>query len=244
MAADAGTGSKWLLGLLLYFLIYTIILFGVTNSMSYYGTSSGITYNSAFSSGFTEHCSDPRNTAGTYLFNDREADLSCNLITDVNRCNSFYNCEKRVTTTYLWFFTKDVPAYCANFNNDSNVGVSPAWLYNYGNSTLPTEVYGSDAGYLVNISASVVSGNDEISIASTPRILHNKTLCTTLGFTWSTPENPSKVSGVGWYEFIGIMSGFNTSLGLPQPWAFVFSLLFTWIPLVALLLVVRMLLPI
>lgn len=240
MAADAGTGSKWLLGLVFYFIIYTIILVSVTNSTAYYGVSSGITYNSAFSGNLAEHCADPRNVQGTYIFNDREADLSCELITDTNRCNQIYNCYVSNTSTYLWFFTQTVPAYCAN-SNPGNVGVSPVWLYE---NNLPAEIIGSDAGYLVNMSQSVVSGNDEVDISGTPRVLYNKTLCTTLGFTWATPQNPAKVSGVGWYEFIGILSGFNTSLGIPQPWAFVFSLIFTWVPLVALLLVVRMLLPI
>jgi hypothetical protein len=48
---------------------------------------------------------------------------------------------------------------------------------------------------------------------------------------------------MSWLEFVKTLAGFSTSMGLSPPWNLVFALIFTWIPLIMLILVVRMMLP-
>lgn len=77
----------------------------------------------------------------------------------------------------------------------------------------------------------------------------NQTQCGVLGCTWTDRTFPTQMSSsdnLDWSiirDSIGIMTGFNASLGLPGAFQFIFSFFFFWIPFLALLWAVYMALP-
>lgn len=240
MVGDRSTASKWVMGFLIYFLVYFIIMYTVTGANRELGISSStIAPNSNFAASYTiDSCDRPRcepDNLGCTTDAD-DASLSCSLINDNEVCTVTDGCHW-IAQSYL-----GIDAHC-----EGTVNYSVFW-----NGGAP-----SDVGTSTTVSSLFTkqllynkSNDATISLSSTPLLNSDAKQCRGFGFTWYTAGstsynqlNPNLDVSTFTYTIMAIF-GFQGDTGLPSDYKWIFTLLFTYIPLIAFGLIVLMMLPV
>lgn len=245
----SGTAGRWIVGLLIYFILFFIVVFAYTQasadmvsqrtySMVIAGTSDIFSL-----SDLSGYCTHPRSFNGVVDDSRYIYDTHCSGITDSNICSNILGCTfVPNTTTTTWFFTTFVPAHCDGFVNFS-------YLY----TTPPAEITDTSflsTGLLINTSIPFYL-NRRISLADTPLVHNDQIRCENLGFTWdiASPESIRKKMDFSNPVKIGLfMFGFNSNLGFPDDavghmFNIIFSLIFAWLPFLALIVALLMYIP-
>lgn len=215
-----GVAIHWIVGLAVYFMVLFALVYGVNGA---FGTSisngnepSSLLYNS------TPQCGGDRQ--GSELFGQRASgSLRCeDLIADTQQaCELFSGCTWTNTSTYLWIFEREVPAYCEGSINATSLGINENELL---------------LGYYTGYNICNISGLD-----TAPK-------CEIFACEWGSSNfelNPfSSFSFGGAWSTIQWMAGFSVEYGLEFEGKAILSVFLFYIPALAFLLAIRFLLPV
>jgi hypothetical protein len=245
---DGGTALKWGIGIMIYLIIYFFIVLSVSNGLIALKQTTTLAPTDVFGAGLVDGCGQPRMIYNTTYSGDAASSLKCGYINTGSICDG--------TSTCLWTNSTD-GYFCAP--KTTNVGVSLAYLY-YSEASIPKSYQAYT--YTFKFDTILVDTAKEgttfwifdkqfpISLSSTPRLSGSKEVCEAFGFTWyDSPTYVDTVSDWGKIRIaLSTMFGFDYSFcnsddtGCKEFYGY-FSKLFAWIPFIALLVCLYLLIP-
>jgi hypothetical protein len=242
---DAG---RWIIWLFMYFILYFLVVWGVTSLQAvYYGSANNSIVNDpGFQDLVTNYasyggrCEKPTNIqyscVGLCLASDAFY-ISCRNQDNPSSCERMNNCQWR-NGSFLWWTTGKC---AANFTDGNDTNYENVNLTFYG---FP---HSSRAGWF---SSSDLFTSD--TYFCDPLILKDKESCTAFGCSWMNSSDPlqfqqdinaqySSLSTV--YKAIGIMFNFRFELSMSALFGWIFTLFFTVLPSIILAYSIYKLLP-
>ena len=123
--------GKWILGILLYYFIFFLVLNGVQNTQAYYSTANDMDFNdpnfvNKFDT-FMDNIGECTGKSPTKIFLGRVSCKKLNLdISDKNGCNNISNCVWKNYTQIPFTNITVIPQSCQGLVNESKYGIELA----------------------------------------------------------------------------------------------------------------------
>lgn len=169
-----------------------------------------------------------------------DASLSCSLINDKTICVLAPDCQWNEKSFFNPTASCSGVVQLDTLYDPLHINATPSDI-----GTTTTLASGFTANLLYN-----KTGGNTVSLASTPLLNSDPKQCTGFGFTWyaaGTPSyntlHPNLDVSTFTYTIMAIF-GFQGDTGIPSDYKWIFTLLFTYIPLIAFALIVLMMLPV
>lgn len=249
--SSTATASRWALGLVIYFLVYFLIVYGITSAQTELGLPTDVTMSGTpFVSYTADTCDAPRcaHADANGKFDGENckdestfSSLSCQWIATEAMCNGLHanECKWYPKTAY------NEQEQCLAITGGSYVTPESLWYpasvpSNITTVTTIASLFNAELLYDNN-------ANQMVRVSSTP-LLASKTNCEAFGFTWYSAgtANFDSVSGKldasTFMSALSAMFSFSPSFGLPAGLSLVFKIIFTYIPTIVLTLIAIMML--
>lgn len=218
--ADSRAGL-WIIGIAIYYFLFFIMALALTSSVD----TDTITVNDdriqyLGSLGYDGYCDNYELPTLSRLIDDKRVgtrDINCAKLgfDNADQCNDIVGCNWTNTTTFLFFWEVEVPAFC-----DGEINLSA-----YHNETIA--------------STYTISSFDVCKVNNASA---DEALCATFGCRYY--DAGLERVGIGFiWEAISFMFTFSVDIDSPNEYAFILSLFFTWLPLFALVIAIYNQLP-
>lgn len=227
------TAGLWIIGLGLYMIIMTFVIYNTNGMNEYYNINSSANVTSISTNiNFYAHCVSPENTPSYYADSQLPADtIVARTLTQYDKCKSLVFWQSGDLGIAIDDYCNSING-CTYLENASNTFT---WLYSgftssYCNGTINYTSYGIDT---TNWSMS----NKTSGFCSNDGILNNETNCRTFGCVWLIPNsNQASITGQqdSVINFVWQLMTWQIDIGLTGQWLVFFNLIFVTLPLIAL----------